>query len=301
MFLVYNLTVIMNIAISGATGFIGKHLTDYFAAQGHRVIPLVRSMFRENMSGQLSQTLSRCDAVINLAGAPINRRWTARYKRELYDSRVHLTRKLVQALQSTVRKPSLFISVSAVGYYPSNGVFDEYTGIYGDDFLAELCHAWEKEVTKCPASTRWVITRLAVVLAPDGGALKQMMMPLKGGVALTIGPGNQSFPWIGMHDLCRAFQFIVERKELRGVVNLIAPELITQREFTRTLARKRHAWLRLKVPAFVLRMVMGEAASFLISGQCVRPTRLEESGYTFDTPTIEQFLEDTWQQEEVKQ
>lgn len=216
-----------------------------------------------------------------------------RYKRELYGSRVHLTRKLVQALQSTVRKPSLFISVSAVGYYPSNGVFDEYSGIYGDDFLAELCHAWEKEVTKCPASTRWVITRLAVVLSPDGGAMKQMMLPLKAKVALTIGPGSQSFPWIGMHDLCRTFQFIMERPEVRGVVNLIAPELISQREFTRALARRYHAWLRLKVPAFCIRMFMGEAASFLISGQCVRPTRLEEFGYTFETPTIHRFLEDT--------
>ncbi len=280
----------MNIAISGATGFIGKYLTSFLAAEGHRVIPLGREIFRENMSGQLSQTLSRCDVVINLAGATINRRWTQKYKHELYDSRVHLTRKLVQALHSTLHKPSLLISASAVGYYPPDGVFDEYTGIYGEGFLAGLCHAWEKEAMKCPAQTRLVITRFAAVLASDGGALKQMLLPLKGRVATAIGPGTQPFPWVDMYDLCRVFSFIIRKKELAGAVNVVAPQIVTQREFTAALAQKYHAWLRITIPAFVFRLVYGEAASFLTTGQCVRPTRLQEFGYEFQSPDVQQFL-----------
>ncbi len=281
----------MNIAISGASGFIGRHLTSFLTAEGHQVTPLGRILFRENMSGLLSQTLSRCDVVINLAGATINRRWTQKYKREIYDSRVHLTHKLVQALHTTVHKPSLFISASAVGYYPVNGVFDEYTGMYGEDYLAELCHAWEREAMKCPAQTRLVITRFAVVLAPDGGAFKKMLLPLKGGVATAIGPGNQPFPWVDMRDLCRTFLFIMEHKGLYGAVNVIAPHIVTQREFTQAVARKYHAWLRITVPAFVFRLLYGEAASFLTTGQCVRPTRLLEFGFVFDSPTVEAFLE----------
>ena len=161
----------MNIAISGASGFIGRHLTAFLTEQGHRVVPLGRPMFREGTLGYLVQALSHCDVVINLAGAPISRRWTPEYKRELYDSRINVTHRIIRALGAVRRKPQLMISASAVGYYPLEGTFDEYTNTRGSGFLADLCYAWEKEAKRCPPEMRLVIARFGVVLSPDGGAM----------------------------------------------------------------------------------------------------------------------------------
>lgn len=200
----------MNIAMTGATGYIGKHLSSYLTEKGgHRVIPLGRSMFREGMSGLLIQTLAHCDVVINLAGAPINKRWTPEYKQELFNSRIVVTHRIVRALNAVKTKPKLMISASAVGYYPPEVEADEYTRTRGEGFLSDLCYAWEKEAKRCPEPTRLVITRFGVVLSPDGGAMQQMLRPLQATkVATAIGPGTQSFPWIALHDLCRAMEFL---------------------------------------------------------------------------------------------
>ena len=188
----------MNIAMTGATGYIGKHLSNYLTEKGgHRIIPLGRSMFREGMSGHLIQTLTHCDVIINLAGAPINKRWTPEYKQELFNSRIVVTHRIIRALNAVKTKPKLMISASAVGYYPPEVEADEYTRTRGDGFLSDLCYAWEKEAKHCPQPTRLVITRFGVVLSPDGGAMQQMLRPLQATkVATAIGPGTQSFPWI---------------------------------------------------------------------------------------------------------
>lgn len=134
----------MNIAISGASGFIGKHLTEYLTEAGHRVVPLGRPMFREGTSGHLIQALSHCDVIINLAGAPISKRWTPEYKKELYDSRIKVTHCIIRAMDAVKTKPRLMISASAVGYYPEEGTFDEYTNTRGSGFLAELVSMGER-------------------------------------------------------------------------------------------------------------------------------------------------------------
>ena len=170
----------MNIAMTGATGYIGKHLSNYLTEKGgHRIIPLGRSMFREGMSGHLIQTLTHCDVIINLAGAPINKRWTPEYKQELFNSRIVVTHRIICALNAVKTKPKLMISASAVGYYPPEVEADEYTRTRGDGFLSDLCYAWEKEAKRCPQPTRFVITRFGVVLSPDGGAMQQMLRPLQ--------------------------------------------------------------------------------------------------------------------------
>ena len=136
----------MNIAMTGATGYIGKHLSSYLTEKGgHRIIPLGRAMFREGMSGLLVQTLTHCDVIINLAGAPINQRWTPEHKQELFNSRITVTHRIIRALNAVKTKPKLMISASAVGYYPSLVESDEYTQTRGDGFLSDLCYAWEKE------------------------------------------------------------------------------------------------------------------------------------------------------------
>ncbi len=288
----------MIIAMTGATGFIGTHLTAYLVKKGHRVIPVSRALFHENQHGALVQLLSKCEVVINLAGATINRRWTAAYKKELYASRVRLTRQLVQAMHASTHKPKIFISTSAVGYYPTGDVFDEYSGVCGDTYLAELCHAWEREAMKCPAQTRLVIIRLATVLSPDGGALKQMLLPLKFRVALAIGPGTQPFPWVDLADVYRVVDFAMEHSGVVGAVNVVAPQVLTQAHFTRLVGRAFKAWMQLTIPAFVFRIIYGEAAGFLTTGSYVNPRRLQELGFEFTSSTVQQWLESIPNKEE---
>lgn len=280
----------MKIAISGASGFIGKHLTAFLTGQGHQVVPLGRAMFRENMSGQLMHVLSHCEVVINLAGASINHRWTAEYKKELYSSRIHVTRKIVQALNGLKQKPSLLISASAVGYYPTEGCFDEDSTERGTGFLSDLCHRWESEALKLPQETRLVITRFGVVLSPDGGALQQMLRPLKMRVAVTIGPGTQMFPWIDIRDLNKAMAHIIATPSINGATNLVAPEMLTQAQLMSKLALRHGRCFKFTMPASFFRLLLGEAAEFITKGQCVRPARLIESGFNFSSPTMDDFL-----------
>ena len=135
----------MKIAISGASGYIGQHLTLFFTEKGDEVVPLGRNLFKEENFDELCHRVEPCDVVINLAGASINKRWTKAYKQELYDSRIRTTHQLVNAINTRDILPKLFISTSAVGYYPTSGEYDEYNNRQGEDFLARLCGAWEKE------------------------------------------------------------------------------------------------------------------------------------------------------------
>ena len=281
----------MNIAISGASGFIGKHLTAYFMKQGHQVIPLGRTLFREDMFGRLVQMLSHCDVVINLAGASINKRWTPEYKSELYESRIQVTRRIVNALRAVRQKPKLLISASAVGYYPDIGTFDEDLNIHGTGFLADLCYAWEKEAQRCPSQTRLVITRFGIVLSPDGGAMAQMLRPVKMmKIGVAIGPGLQPFPWIDMGDLCRAMEFIIAHESLHGVVNLVAPQPVSQYTFTYVMAKAYGAWTTFIIAGSCFRLLYGEGASFLTTGQNVYPKRLLDAGFEFTKPTIKKLF-----------
>jgi uncharacterized protein (TIGR01777 family) len=249
-------------------------------------------MFRDGMSARLAQALTHCQAIINLAGAPINHRWTAEYKQELADSRIGVTRRLVRALTNVKSTPKLLISASAVGYYPTTGQCDEYTRTRGDGFLANLCYAWEKEARLCPKQTRVIIARFGVVLSTDGGALHQMLAPLRmTKVAAAIGPGTQPFPWIDLHDLCRAMDFFIRCEEAAGVFNLVAPQQVSQHAFAKAMGKAYRAWLTLTVPRRLFKLLYGESASFLTEGQLVRPTRLLEADFHFTSPTVEQFFE----------
>lgn len=283
----------MNIAISGATGYIGRHLTAFFTAGGHRVVPLNRLLFREGMMGELVHALSHCDVVINLAGAPINKRWTTEYRKEIINSRVQLTHRLVHALETVKKSPKLLISTSAVGYYPCDIVSDEYSNTRGSGFLADLCQAWEKEAQRCPKQTRLVITRFGLVLSPDGGVMQQMLLPIqKIRLSLAFGPGTQPFPWVEMNDLCRAMAFIIDHESVQGVVNLVAPQDITQYAFARSLGKAYGACRTVLIPNRLIHLLMGEQGNMLTTGQYVHPTRMLDAGFSFLTPTIEDLLEE---------
>lgn len=170
----------MNVAITGSSGFIGSHLSSRLAVFGHQVTPLWRYLFTQDSVDCLAEALAGCHAVINLAGAPIDRRWTDAYKQELVESRIMTTRKLVEAVNRLHEPPEVMISTSAVGYYsPAGGCHGEQDDPAADSFLAELCVAWEKEAELVNDSVRLVRTRFGVVLSPDGGALPRMVRPAR--------------------------------------------------------------------------------------------------------------------------
>ncbi len=282
----------MRIAISGATGFIGKHLTQYLVERSHQVIPLGRELFKEESFQHLVELLEDCDVLINLAGASINHRWTTEYKHKMRNSRVGVTARLICALKSAVNVPKVMISTSAVGYYPSEGEYDEHNEVNAEGFLASLCRDWEAAAWKCPSDTRLIIVRLGVVLALDGGAMQQMITPmLQTKFSAVLGSGKQAFPWIAVQDVCKAIVFLMDDKEAKGVYNLVSPQRITQKYLALVLAKAYRAWGTMPVPDIAVRLLFGERASALLSGQNVLPSRLLSAGFEFSVPTVEHLLE----------
>lgn len=282
----------MKIAISGASGFVGTHLTTFFSELGHQVIPLTRAHFGKEQSNRLIQLLGECQVVINLAGATINKRWSNAYLKEMYESRILVTRKIVSALHKVPHKPALFISVSAVGYYATMGLHDEYSGVKGAGILADLCQAWEEEANQTPKEMRLVIARLGVVLAPHGGALAKMRLPLiYFRLATLIAPGSQPFAWISLEDVGRAFDHIIHNSQLAGVVNLVAPNRVTQKSFVTEIGRHYKAIATLKLPIILFKLLYGKGASFLTTGQSVVPAKLCESGFNYVTPTLTSYCD----------
>lgn len=278
------------IALCGATGFIGSHLRDRFNAAGYRVVPLDRRLFTDTAADRLTAALEGCDTVINVAGAPIDRRWTLNARRELVDSRVGTTRRLVAAMRrvGTVR---CWICASAVGYYPSQGCYDDTADAApGDGFLAALCRDWEAEARKAPAGIRMAITRFGVVLDAHEGVFERLSLPARLGMTVVAGGGSQPFTWIDIEDLCRATMLLIETPRLEGTFNFAAPQHLTMQEAVSLIRRHYNAWFQLHVPAPLLRLWRGEAADALLEGQCVRPLRLLDAGFEFRSPELQCFL-----------
>jgi uncharacterized protein len=279
------------IAISGATGLIGSHLTKHFKSKRWEVIPMGRKDFGGTPEA-LAEKIGKADVVINLAGAPIIKRWTKQHKEEIYNSRILTTRKLVQAIELVKNKPDLMISVSGVSIYDQECVQDEYSNQFAGDFLSKVCIDWEAEAEKISLPTRLAIIRLGIVLAREGGALKTMLPFFKLGIGGKIATGRQPFSWIHAADVVNAIEFIIQDPENKGVFNFVAPGLINNRQFTVALGKavKRPAFLF--VPSFALRLLYGEASVTLTRGQKVVPMRLEKAAYDFKFKEINGALED---------
>lgn len=280
----------MVIGVSGATGFVGTRLCELLVGSGHRVVELRRHLFLSRNEDNLVLSVAQCDVVVNLAGAPINHRWSQDYVKELYDSRIAVTRSLVKAMNS-LGNVSLFVSTSAVGYYPSDGgCYDEQSAAQGTGVLADLCAAWEGEARQVQSDTRLVIARFGVVLADGGGAFVKLAQGPRMGVIPILGSGRQPFAWIDREDLVRALVLMIEHGTYSGVFNMVAPEQLTHAQAMRAIGRHYRAKLAVHIPAVVLRMAMGRAASFVVDGQCVLSARLREFGFSFRSPSIELFL-----------
>jgi len=276
----------MNIAIAGASGFVGSFLKAYFVEKEYQVIAIPRATFLDEDA--LQEIINWADVVINLAGESILKRWSSSYKKKLLQSRVKTTMLLAEAM-NRVDKEQLFISSSAIGIYENNLLCDEEDYIYGETFLSYMCQEWEKEAKRCHQRT--VIFRLGVVLG-DGGALHKMMRPFKAGLGGSIGDGSQAFSFVHIDDLARAYEHVILHDALEGVFNLSAPKSSTNAKFTKSLAKKLHRPALVPVPQIALKAVYGEGAQVLCEGQQVYPKRLLESGFSFEYEDAQSVLED---------
>lgn len=281
----------MKVAISGAGGFIGTHLVQMFKEKRWEVSQLHTADFDLDDSA-FAKKLSGAQIVIHLAGASINKHWTKPYKKVLYTSRVDTAKKIVRAMEKMEQKPELFICTSAVGIYASSGKYDEEHAVYADDFLGRLAKDWESAAWQSKTlGIRTVIFRYGIILGHGGGILKEMLLPFKLGLGGTIGDGRQNFTWVHIHDLMRAYLFVIEHPDTEGVYNLMAPNPTTNYELTKTLGAALHRPTPFSIPKFLLKLRFGtEAAEALSSGQYVTPKRLPEAGFEFEFKTIEAAL-----------
>lgn len=298
----------MKVAITGATGFVGSRLVERLQEQGHQPLILTRNRgaalrafpnleivtYTPTESGSWQEAIAGCDAVVNLAGEPIaETRWTAKEKQEILDSRKLGTRKIVEAIAQANPKPTVLVNASAIGYYGTSetATFDE-TSPAGNDFLAEVCQAWESEAQKVKdAGVRLVILRLGIVLG-NGGALAKMIPPFQLFAGGPIGTGQQWFSWIHRDDLVNLILEALTRQDIEGVLNATAPNPVRMSELCQILGQtlNRPSWL--PVPSFALEVLLGEGAQVVLQGQQVLPKRTTTYGFEYQYPTVKQSLEE---------
>lgn len=301
----------MRIVIAGGSGFLGSPLAETYAEDGHDVRVLTRSLppgesrhesgtgvpgisrvgwTPDGKSGPWATCIPGADAVINLAGASVGeKRWKPQRKADLRDSRILSTRSLVAAIEDAAVPPRVFISSSAVGYYGFGS--DEAkteTSPPGHDFLAQLCEDWEAEARRAArAGLRLAIIRTGLVLERSGGSLAQMITLFRLFLGGRMGGGRQYMSWIHRLDWIELVRWIVATAEAEGTFNLTAPHPVTNREFTRALARALRRPALVPAPKFGLKLVLGEFADYVVTGQRVLPAHAQALGYHFRYPELD--------------
>lgn len=277
------------IAITGASGFVGSALSAHLRSVGHQIRPV-------SLRGALGpETFAGCEAVVHLAGEPVSQRWTKTARERIRSSRVDGTRALVDALRDAASKgsaPQVLVSASAVGYYGSRGdnILTESEPA-SKDFLGEVAEAWEQEALAAEAlGIRVDRVRLGVVLGVPNqggaGALGKMLLPFKLGLGGRIGSGQQWMSWIHIHDLVLLIEYLLNQSTVRGVFNAVSPEPVTNAEFTHALGEALNRPTMIPVPAFALRLALGEMSEIILNSQRAIPDAAIRAGFTFEYADI---------------
>ena len=283
----------MKIAIAGATGFIGSALVTRLGTSGHRVVRLRRrgadpsrgDVTWDPAKGVLDPAaLDGVQAVVNLAGEPVAERWTAERKRRIKSSRIEATTLLAKTLVGLARPPRVLVNASAIGIYGDRGdeVLDE-TSETGTGFLADVAKSWESSAAPVvERGIRTVFTRFGIVLSAAGGALEKMLPPFKLGAGGRLGSGRQWMSWVTLDDVLAAIDFAITSDLVSGPVNVVAPNPVTNAEFTHDLGHALHRPAVATVPGFALRLAYGEMGeAVLLASQRVVPRALERAGFVF--------------------
>jgi len=293
----------MNVFITGGMGFVGQHVCRHLLEKGHQVTACGRSASQNKLAhpnftylsidtsvkGDWQSTIEQFDTIINLAGLTIFKRWNDTYKQTLYNSRIQTTRNIVSAMS----KNTCLFSASAIGYYGPCGdepVTENHPA--GKDFLAAVCKDWETEALKAETKgCRVTIGRFGIILGQGGGALQSMLPAFRLLLGGPLGDGKQWFPWMHIHDLCRAILFLLEQADLSGAYNFCAPQAIRNKEFVRALGSTLNRPAVIPAPAFMIRLIFGELAEALLTGQKAIPEQLVNNGFEFKYPDINHSLQ----------
>ncbi len=301
------------ILLTGGTGTIGKYLTAHLLKNGYKVIILTRQLstgnsintgvsyasWNINENAIDTDALQKADHIIHLAGAGVaDKRWSSKYKKEIQDSRTKSSALLIDAMMKTPNKIKTLISASAIGWYGPDdarslqGGFTEDT-LPNNDFLGETCRLWEESVDAAASLGKRVVKlRTGIVLSEHGGALEEFKKPLKFGTAAILGDGKQIVSWIHADDLCRMYIKAIQNPTLSGSYNAVAPEPVSNKTLTLQLAKtmRKNAFIPIHVPAFVLKVMLGESSIEVLKSCTVSCKKIKEAGFTFLYPSIEAAL-----------
>lgn len=290
-----------SILITGGTGLIGRTLVKSLHKQ-YAITVVTRDPNRATrllgdnitcIAAEELRSVDDFDAVVNLAGEPIaDKRWTDAQKGRICQSRWKITQQLVDLINNSSNPPVVFISGSAIGVYGRQGdtvITEEFTDFH-DEFSREVCQKWEEIALK--AKTRVCVLRTGVVLSDEGGALSKMLMPFRLGLGGPIGTGKQFMSWIHLDDMVNGIQFLLENDETKGIYNLTSPNPNTNHFFSLALAKRLERPCIFRVPAFVIKTLMGESSDLVLFGQKVIPQKLIDDGFKFAFPTLKAALAD---------
>jgi uncharacterized protein (TIGR01777 family) len=283
----------MKIKVTGSTGYIGQLILTGLRKKGHTVSGVKRDLLYGS-STNLQKELRNTDVVINLAGAPILQRWTGKNKEIIYNSRIVTTHNLVKAIieLSESERPKKVISSSAIGIYKSGYTHTEESNNFDEGFVGEVVKAWEHELTALPNDVQTIIFRLGIVFGKEAKTIKSMLLPFKLGLGGKIGSGGQAFPFIHEKDVVNAFIWATEEYKNDNIFNMVAPENISNKEFTAAFARCLNQSAFLSVPEFILKLALGEAAGMLTQSPKVLSEKIQEAGFQFAYPDITSALKE---------
>ncbi|MDJ0623400.1 MAG: TIGR01777 family oxidoreductase [Desulfocapsaceae bacterium] len=296
----------MKIFITGGTGFVGANLTRQLLSRGYDVTvassrggtPSTSSGTPASIKadttkeGPWQEKLGDYEVIINLTGRTIFNYWSESYKKKIYGSRVETTRNIVNGLPE--KTETVLLNASAAGYYGDTGdVEQDESGSPGSDFLAKVAQDWEKEAYKAEKKGARVATmRFGVILGRGGGAIQTMKTPFKLGMGGPIGDGKQYFPWIHLTDLIAAVLFLMNGSDLHGPFNFTAPESVRQKDFAKKLAKTLSRPAFMPAPSFIMKTVLGDFGKSLLTGQKVIPKALQQNGFAFQYPRLDEALEE---------
>lgn len=299
------------VLITGGTGMVGKALSKQLVNKGYKVIILSREISPAKTGTPNSnihfakwdvekqemdiEALQQADHIIHLAGAGVmEKKWTDRYKKEIVSSRVDSAKLIVDSVTENANKVKTVICASAIGWYPQGEQLHTEDEPADDSFLGETCRLWEESIAPVTAlNKRLVKFRIGIVLSKEGGALKEFIKPLQSGVAAILGNGRQFISWIHIDDLCRLFLFAIENEGLDGVYNAVAPEPVSNRTLTLTLAKKRNRfYIPVHVPIFILKLMLGDRSIEILKSAAVSCKKILAAGFKFQYRDIESALEE---------